>query len=188
MPPIKLLRGDRQFYGEIKPPGTSNQDQLAKPAPPPDVNSNVPLATETQRENFGTENIKDPYSREQRKGESIELEKVGIEELKEKTDLGSRFVSFLQTPIVSTSTEAQKAQSERETARITGDESYAPVKSEIRPVGEVPAEVGNRVMNFIEKEFMKVVLVIGGVYLAGQFLEGIGKNLGNKKSDYKVSE
>jgi len=43
-------------------------------------------------------------------------------------------------------------------------------------------------MDFLEKEFMKVILVVGGVYLAGQFLEGVGKNLGNKKSDYKVSD
>jgi len=188
MPPIKLLKGDRQFYGEIKPPGSSTQEQLAKPAPPPDANSDVPLTNDFSRQNFKTENIKDPYSREQRKGESIELEKVGIEELKEKEDLGSRFVSFLQTPIISTSAEAQKAQADRETARITGDESYAPVKSEIRPVGEVPAAVGSRVMDFLEKEFMKVILLVGGVYLAGQFLEGVGKNLGNKKSDYKVSD
>ena len=188
MPPIKLLKGDKQFYGEIKPPGTSTQEQLQHPAPPPNADGDVPLTNDFQRENFKTLNEKDPYAREKRTGESIELEKVGIEELKEKEDLGSRFVSFLQTPIISTSQEAQKSQADRETARITGDESYAPVKSEIRPIGEVPLEIGNRVMNFIEKELLKVILLAGGVYLAGQFLEGVGKNLGNKKSDYKVSE
>ena len=57
MPPILLLKGDKNFYGELKPAGLGNVEKLLKPAPAPESGSNVPLTNEVQRENRLTENI-----------------------------------------------------------------------------------------------------------------------------------
>ena len=182
-----LLKGDRQFYGEIKPQGTGSADLLKKPAPPPDPASNVPLTNEIQRENRLTENIKDPYSKEERKGESIEKGIKDVEKLKKSNDLGSRFVSFLQTPLTETDEISDKNQKQRELSRI--GVAPEPVSNEVRPVGEVPLELGNRVANFVEKEFFKVILLFGGIYLAGQFIQGVGSGAtSTRKKNNPVSE
>lgn len=176
MPPMLLLKGDKQFYGEINPAGSGNPEKLKKPAPPPDL-SNVPLTNEVQRENRLTENIKDPYSREERES-ALEDKVVNVEKNKGEEDLGSRFVKFLQTPLVDVDEVSTKNQKQRELSRI--GVAPEPVSNEVRPVGEIPMELGNRVMNFIEKELLKVVLLAGGLYLAGQFVQGIGQNVGKK--------
>lgn len=184
MPPILLLKGDKQFYGELKPKGTGSADLLKKPAPAPDPATNVPLTNEVQRQNRLTENIKDPYSKEERKGEGIEKDVKDVEKLKSGNDLGSRFVSFLQTPIVDVDEVSQKNQKQRELSRI--GVAPEPVSNDVRPVGEVPMNLGNRVVNFLEKELLKVLLLFGGVYLAGQFIQGVG--VGTTKSKKSVSE
>ena len=176
MPPMLLLKGDKQFYGEINPPGSGNPEKLKKPAPPPDL-SNVPVTNEVQRENRLTENIKDPYSKEERES-ALEDKVVNVEKNKGEEDLGSRFVKFLQTPIVDVDEVSTKNQKQRELSRI--GVAPEPVSNEVRPVGEVPLELGNRVMNFIEKELLKVILLAGGLYLAGQFVQGVGQNVGKK--------
>lgn len=178
MPPMLLLKGDKQFYGEIKPQGTGSSDLLMKPAPPPDPVTDVPLTNEVQRANRLTENMKDPYSREERKGESIEKDVKDIEKLKTSNDLGSRFVSFLQTPIVDVDEISSKTQKQRELSRI--GVAPEPVSNDVRPIGEVPLNLGNRVVNFLEKELLKVILLAGGLYLAGQFIQGVG--VGTTKS------
>ena len=100
------------------------------------------------------------------------------EKNKGEEDLGSKFVKFLQTPIVDVDEVSTKNQRQRELSRI--GVAPEPVSNEVRPVGEIPMELGNRVMNFIEKELFKVVLLAGGLYLAGQFVQGVGQNLGKK--------
>ena len=75
-----LLKGDKQFYGEINPPGSGNPEKLKNPAPPPDL-SNVPVTNEVQRENRLTENIKDPYSKEERES-SLEDKVVNVDKNK----------------------------------------------------------------------------------------------------------
>ena len=176
MHPMVLLKGAKEFYGEINPPGSGNPEKLKKPAPPPDL-SNVPVTNEVQRENRLTENIKDPYSKEERES-ALEDKVVNVEKNKGEEDLGSRFVKFLQTPIVDVDEVSTKNQKQRELSRI--GVAPEPVSNEVRPVGEVPLELGNRVMNFIEKEFLKVILLAGGLYLAGQFVQGVGQNVGKK--------
>lgn len=188
MPPILLLKGDKQFYGELKPAGVGSADLLKKPAPPPDPVTDVPLTNEAQRENRLTENIKDPYSREERKGESIEKDVKDVEKLKSSNDLGSRFVSFLQTPIVDVDEVSVKNQKQRELSRI--GVAPEPVSNEVRPIGEVPAEVGNRAMKFIEDNLMKLFLLGAGVYLAGQFIQGVGSGTtgSSRKKNNPVGE
>jgi len=187
MPPMLLLKGDKQFYGELKPKGLSNQDQLKKPAPPPD-RSNVPLTNEVAREKSRTENIKDPYASEKRAGEAVATEKdiKDVEKLKNSNDLGSRFVSFLQTPIVDVDEVSSKNQKQRELSRI----GVAPevVSNEVRPIGEVPMELGNRVVNFIEGQFMKILILGAGVYLAGQFISGVGVGTTKKSTKESTSD
>jgi len=180
MPPMLLLKGDKQFYGELKPKGSGSADLLKKPAPAPDPATNVPLTNEAQRQNRLTENIKDPYSKEERKGEAIEKDVKDVEKLKSSNDLGSRFVSFLQTPLVDVDEVSAKTQKQRELSRI--GVAPEPVSNDVRPVGEIPLDLGNRVVNFIEKEFLKVLLLVGGVYLAGQFIQGVGVGTGGSKS------
>jgi len=181
MPPMLLLKGDKQFYGEIKPIGSSTQDELKKPAPPPDLN-NVPLTNDISRENHLTENIKDPYASEKREGEGVAIEKdiKDIEKLKKSNDLGSRFVSFLQTPIVSTDKASQEEQKQRELSRI--GVAPEPVSNNVRPVGEVPYSIGLRTINFLEGKFMNILVLAAGVYLAGQFIQGVGKGSSKKES------
>lgn len=179
MPPVLLLTGDKDFYGSIVPEGKPNPEILDKPAPPPDTFSNVPVTNEVQRNKHRTDNPADPNSRETPTFDA-DLKKKGIEDLKKKDDLGSRFVKFLQTPIVETSEESKQQQKKREVARITGDETQAPIINEVRPIGEVPIDLGNRVINFIEKELLKVVLLVGGLYIAGQFVQGVGQNVAKK--------
>lgn len=177
MPPMLLLKGDKKFYGELKPIGLGDPEKLKKPAPPPESGSNVPLTNENQRENRLTENIKDPYSQEKRES-SIEDKIINTEEIKSKDDLGSRFVKFLQTPLAEVDEVSAKNQKQRELSRI--GVAPEPVSNEVRPVGEVPAALGNRVMDFIEKELLKVLLLAGGLYLAGQLVQGVGQNIGKK--------
>lgn len=180
MPPMLLLKGDKQFYGELKPQGTSTQAELKKPAPPPD-RSNVPLTNEIARDKSVTENIKDPYASETRKGESIEKDIKDIEKLQKSNDLGSRFVSFLQTPIADVDEVATKNQKQRELSRI--GVAPEPVSNEVRPIGEVPMELGNRAFKFFEDQFMKILVLGAGVYLAGQFLQGAARSTGSKKNN-----
>tara|TARA_R110002126_G_scaffold88181_4_gene211448 strand:- start:163 stop:747 length:585 start_codon:yes stop_codon:yes gene_type:complete len=194
MPPILLLKTDKSFYSDpFKETSKSNPDKdLQNVAPKSDTMSNVKLSNKLQREsatNRLTENIHDPDSRENPEFTG-ELRKKDVEKLKSADDLGSRFVRFLQDPIVPVTDEAKQQQKKREVSRITGDETIAPVNNEVRPVGEVPMEIGNRVINFFEKEFLKVILLVGGLYIAGQAVQGFTASVGakGKKGDLNISD
>lgn len=181
MPPILLLKKDPTFYTDpFKQKEVSNPEKLENVAPAPDVVSNVRMTNDNQRNNNRlTENLADPDSRENPEF-SGELVKKDIEKLKGEDDIGSRFVKFLQEPIVKTSEETDRQQKKREVARITGDDTIAPPTNEIRPVGEVPRALADRVGNFIEKELLKVILLFGGIYIAGEFVKGIGRGVSEK--------
>ncbi len=193
MPPVLLLKQDKTFYSDpFKESATSNPDkELKNVAPKTDTMSNVKLSNQLQREsatNRLTENIHDPDSRENPEFTG-ELRKKNVEKLKDADDLGSRFVKFLQEPLVPVSDEAKRDQKKREVARITGDETIAPVANEVRPIGEVPMDLGKRVVDFIEKEFLKVILLVGGLYIAGQAVQGFTSSAGkSKKGDLNVSD
>ncbi len=195
MPPVLLLKSDKSFYSDpFKESATSNPDKdLQNVAPKTDTMSNVKLSNKLQREtttNRLTENIHDPDSRENPEFTG-ELRKKDVEKLKSADDLGSRFVRFLQEPIVPVSDEAKRDQKKREVSRITGDETLAPAANVVRPVGEVPMEIGNRIVNFFEKEFLKVILLVGGLYIAGQAVQGFTSAAASgktKKGDLNVSD
>jgi len=46
-----LLKGDKNFYGELKPKGSVDPQQLERPPPPPNPMSNVKLSNPLQRQN-----------------------------------------------------------------------------------------------------------------------------------------
>jgi len=188
MPPILLLKGDKEFYGDIKPKPNGDSDLLEKPAPPPNPMSNVALTNTLQRQEATrrlTDNINDPDAKELPQLQA-ELNVKDIKKFNTKTDttesLGSQLVSFLQKPIVPVSDETKKQQDQRELQRIgITDDNLA--ENQLRPVGEVPAELGNRALTFIENKGIQLIMVLGGIYLAGQFLGGAGKGIVSKKSD-----
>ena len=191
MPPVLLLKGDKEFYGEAKPVGKANFRELEKPAPPPTPISNVALTTKEARENFKdrvTTNI-EALDTKEKPVNTDELRETNIKQLERENDsVMKRVVSFLQEPIIKQTPEQELAQKQREVSRITGKESDAPAENIVR-VGEVPTEIGTRIINFVEDKAFNLILLIGGIYIASQFASGVGKGLAKTNGKkYKVEE
>lgn len=195
MPPILLLKGDKDFYGELKPAGTADPQLLEKPPPPPNPMSNVKLSNDIQRQN-AVNRISTDVSTPSNLGSSedptlqAELRSKDIEKLKKQDDsIGSRITKFLTSPIVEVSDTDRENQKKRVQARILGDESIAPPTNEIRPIGEVPIQGINVIKEYVNDRLFMAVVLVGGIYLAGQFLQGAGKSVStssnSKKSDIK---
>jgi len=191
MPPVLLLKNDKDFYGTLKPEGKGNFNELEKPAPPPNPMSNVALTTKEARENF-KDRVTSDITALDTKEKPVSTDELNIPNTKrlqsENDSMMKRVVNFLQEPIIKQTPEQSLAQKQREVSRITGKESDAPVENVVR-VGEVPAELGNRALNFIEEQAFNLILLLGGIYIASQFASGLGKNIGvggGKK--YKVEE
>jgi len=193
MPPALLLKGDKNFYGELKPVGAMTQAELERPAPPPNPMSNVKLSNPIQREN-AVERITADINNPENLGSSEnptfqgELQRPNIDKLKDQPDsIGAKITRFLTAPIVEVDDDAREKQKRRVAARIVGDEAIAPATNEIRPVGEVPYKVGTDIVEGINKyvsdKLFQAVLLIGGIYLAGQFVQGVGKSVSSKKSE-----
>ena len=198
MPPALLLKGDKNFYGELKPPGTADPQQLEKPPPPPNPMSNVKLSNEFQRNNAVsriTKDINTPEDLGSSEDPKIqaELNKKDIEKLKNKDDLYSKFVKFVDDPmgvnedksvIPDTEMRIQKGREEGTKPLLFGREAIEDVREGIvAPAGEVVSDISESITKYIDNKLFMAVLVIGGIYIAGQFAQGIGKSSGNKKSD-----
>ena len=70
---------------------------------------------------------------------------------------------------------------------VYGGEAVEDVrKGIVAPAGEVVADISDSITKMINDKLFMAVLVVGGVYLAGQFLQGAGKSL--TKSSKKMSE
>ena len=181
MPPILNLKNDKKFYGTKDPAPGGDISKLEHPAIPPNPMSNVKLSNKIQRENAVERltndiNTVDNLESKEKPTNQGELVAKDVEKLKKSNDLGSRLVSFLQTPIVPVNEEAERDQKKREVARIgLTDDNLA--ENQVRPVGEVPVAIAQRGMDFIENKFIQVLVIVGGIYIAGQFVGGVGKNL-----------
>ena len=196
MPPALLLKNDKDFYGTLKPTGFTGSSPLEHPAPPPNPMSNVKLSNPIQRENAVERINKDLSTPDDLKSSEnpilqAELGNKDIEKLKNEDDIGSRFVKFLQTPLVETTKEADTQQQKREVQRI-GLSNDNLEQNQIRPVGELPlkavektGELVERGITFIENKALSIILLVGGLYIASQFASGLGQSVGNKskKSD-----
>ena len=195
MPPALLLKNDKDFYGTLKPTGFTGSSPLEHPAPPPNPMSNVKLSNPIQRQNAVERINKDLSTPDDLKSSEnptlqAELGNKDIEKLKNQDDIGSRFVKFLQTPLVETTKEADTQQQKREVQRIglTNDNLE---QNQIRPVGELPlkavektGELVERGISFIENKALSIILLVGGLYIASQFASGLGQSVGkSKKSD-----
>jgi len=186
-----LLKGDKNFYGELKPKGSVDPQQLERPPPPPNPMSNVKLSNPLQRQNAVeriTADINNPADLGSSEDPTIqaELRQKDIEKLKNQPDtIGQKITRFLTSPIVEVSDTDRENQRKRVAARIVGDESIAPATNEIRPIGEVPAQIGANIRDYIDNKLFMAVVIVGGIYLAGQFVQGAGKSLGktSKKSE-----
>ena len=189
MPPILLLKGDKNFYGELKPAGSVNPQELEKPPPPPNPMSNVKLSNELQRENAVnriTNDLNTPADLGSSENPTYQgqLQRPDIDKLKGQDDsIGSKITRFLTAPIVEVDDDAREKQKRRVAARIVGDESIAPATNEIRPIGEVPQQIGANIKDYINDKLFMAVLLVGGIYLTGQFVQGYAKSSGKKKSD-----
>ncbi len=188
MPPVLLLKGDKNFYGDLKPTGFSGENTLEHPAPPPNPMSNVKLSNPIQRENAVsriTQDLSVPDNLGSSEDPTLQAELITKDTklLKESDDLGSRFVKFLQEPLVNTTPEADINQKKREVQRIgLTDDNLA--ENQIRPVGEVPLRAVERGFQFLENKALNIILLIGGIYVASQFAQGFGQSVGkSKKSD-----
>ena len=184
MPPILNLKDDKKFYGTKELAKGGDISKLEHPAQPPNPMSNVKLSNKIQRENAierltNDINTVDNLESKEKPTNQGELVAKDVEKLKKSNDLGSRLVSFLQTPIVPVSEEAEKDQKKREVQRIgLTDDNLA--ENQVRPVGEVPSAIAERGMNFIENKLIQVLVIVGGIYIAGQFVQGVAKNTQNK--------
>lgn len=188
MPPL-LLKGDKNFYGELKPAGSVNPQDLERPPPPPNPMSNVKLSNPIQRQN-AVERISNDLNNPADLGSSEdptfqgELQRPNIDKIKDVPDsIGQKITRFLTAPIVEVSDTDRENQRRRSASRIVGDESIAPATNEIRPVGEVPAAAANAVKEYINNKLFMAVLLIGGIYIAGQYVQGVAKSSGGKKSE-----
>lgn len=189
MPPILLLKGDDKFYGTLKPEKGGDYDKLEKKALPPHPTSDIALTNDFQREQGQirmTENINDPDATERDPPKSsAELNIKDIKKLQTSNDLGSRLVSFLKEPLVEVDTDTKQQQEKRELQRIgVTDDNLA--ENQIRPVGEVPVAVAQkgvamaeRGLAFLETKGLQLIMILGGIYIAGQFLS----NPKSKSSD-----
>jgi len=193
MPPMLLLKGDKNFYGELKPKGTVNPQELERPPPPPNPMSNVKLTNSIQRQN-AVERITKDLSTPADLGSSEdptfqgELQRPNVDKIKDVPDsIGQKITRFLTAPIVEVDDDAREKQKRRVAARIVGDESIAPETNEIRPFGEVPAKVGTDIVkgigDYVNNKLFNLVLLVGGIYIDGQFVQGVAKSSGGKKSE-----
>jgi len=177
MPPIKYgLQSDKEFYGKIKPEsyGKGDPNKMDKGALPPNPVSAVRLATETQRQN-----------QENRMNADINDPKVQEKPtLMADTDksIGQRFTDFMTADIVPVSAEDKKQQEKRQVERITGIEGDT--KNEVRAF-EIPIYYGNQVIDYVKQKGLQILIVVGGIYLIGKYIEGgVGKSgKSSKKSD-----
>ncbi len=192
MPPALLLKNDKDFYGTLKPVGSSTNQELQHPAPPPNPMSNVKLSNPIQRQNAVDRINRDlsvPEDLKSSENPEIQAELVvkDTAKLENTNDIGSRIVKFLQEPLVKTTNEADINQKKREVQRIgLTDDNLA--ENQIRPVGEVPmkavekgGELVERGFKFLEDKAFNLVLLIGGIYIASQFASGVASNITRPK-------
>jgi len=196
MPPILLLKNDKNFYGELKPKGTADPQKLERPPPPPNPMSNVKLSNEFQRDN-AVERITRDINTPENLGSSeeptiqAELNKKDILKLQNEDDLYSKFVKFIDDPMgvnedKSVIPDTEMRLKDREIVGGTNFDGLRQVRNDLidKPLEaaeDTVKEISQNVSKYVNDKLFMAVLLVGGIYLAGQFLQGAGKSLGKSK-------
>lgn len=196
MPPALLLKGDKDFYGSLTPSGIADPQKLERPPPPPNPMSNIKLSNQLQRDsttNRITADINTPENLGSSEDPKIQaqLNRPDIEKLKTKDDLYSKMVKFIDDPmgvnedksvIPDTEMRIQKGREEGSKPLLFGKEAVEDVRQGIvAPAGEVVSDISDSVSKYIDNKLFMAVVLVGGIYLAGQFLQGAGKSLTKSK-------
>ena len=196
MPPALLLKGDKDFYGSLTPSGLADPQKLERPPPPPKPISNVKLSNQIPRHS-ATSRITADINTPENLGSSedpkiqAQLNRPDIEKLKSKDDLYSKFVRFVDDPMgvnedksVVPDTEMRISQGLQEGTKklVYGKEAVEDVRQGIvAPAGQVVSDVSDSVVKFVNDKLFMAVVLVGGLYLAGQFLQGAGKSMTKSK-------
>lgn len=196
MPPALLLKGDKDFYGSLTPSGIADPQKLEKPPPPPNPMSNVKLSNQFQRDSTTsriTADINTPENLGSSEDPKIQaqLNRPDVEKLKTKDDLYSKMVKFIDDPmgvnedksvVPDTEMRISKGVQEGSKKLLYGNEAVQDVREGIvAPAGQVVSDVSDSVVKFVNDKLFIAVLLVGGIYLTGQFLQGAGKSLGKSK-------
>ncbi len=197
MPPVLLLKNDKQFYGTLKPEGKADFSKLEKPAPPPNPMSNVALTTREARSNFRDRVTSDitALDTKEKPVNTDELIVPNTKKLENENDSTMNKVkAFIDNPFgIDTSQEDEEGRTWRkhkevgEKVRITTAQEG--IDDAIEVVSKPVVDLGGRLMGFVEDKAFNLILLLGGIYIASQFASGLGKNIGvggGKK--YKVEE
>jgi len=199
MPPILLLKGDKNFYGELKPAGSADPQKLEKPPPPPNPMSNVKLSNEFQRNNAVNRITKDINTPEDLGSSEdpklqAQLNRPDIEKLKDKDDLYSKMVRFIDDPMgvnedKSVIPDTEMRLKDREI--VAGTPALLQVRNDlidkpIEAIEDTASEISKNITKMVNDKLFMAVVLVGGLYIAGQFAAGAGRSIGSgKKSDLK---
>ena len=185
MPPALLLTGDKQFYGSIKPIGLiseSNAQNLQKPAPPPNPTSKIALTTDLARRTATTKltnEINNPNSnvddRTIKADNVLDVKDTSVKKIQKEDDITTRIINFIDNPLgLDKSKEDYEGRTwtggvKPEVPRITtasegiADAGTIVDKNIIQPIRDVGSEIGNK--------FFQFLLIIGAIYLGGEYLK-----------------
>jgi len=188
MPPILLLKGDKNFYGSIKPEGPKIEENSLKgdkPALPPNPMTNTALTTKLSR-NIGTNilenqinnpdaNTNKKYIQEENLIQSKER-KLDEYEKQDDVSLSSQVKQFIDNPFgIDTTQEDEEGRTWRghkkkgEKVRITTAREGLEDAKEV--IIEPAIQAGQRVIEFTEDKIFKLILLLGGIYIAGEFIK-----------------
>jgi len=194
MPPALLLKGDKDFYGSLTPSGLADPQKLERPPPPPNPMSNVKLSNQLQRDS-ATSRISADISTPENLGSSedpkiqAELNRKDIEKLKSKDDLYSRMVKFIDDPTGTNEDKSVVPDTEMRLQNreiVAGTPAVLQVKNDlidkpVEAIEDTASEISKNITNYINDKLFMAVVLVGGIYLAGQFLQGAGKSMNKSK-------
>jgi len=194
MPPALLLKGDKDFYGSLTPSGLADPQKLERPPPPPNPMSNVKLSNQLQRDS-ATSRISADISTPENLGSSedpkiqAELNRKDIEKLKSKDDLYSRMVKFIDDPTGTNEDKSVVPDTEMRLQNreiVAGTPAVLQVKNDlidkpVEAIEDTASKISKNITNYINDKLFMAVVLVGGIYLAGQFLQGAGKSMNKSK-------
>lgn len=194
MPTLINLKGDKDFYGTLKPKGNANPYTLEKAPPPPNPMSNVPLTNNFQRQQ-ATERLSDlsDFNAKEKPVSTDELGSTNMKKLENQDDsITGRVKSFIDNPFnIDITKEDEEGRTWRghkekgelvKTTKIISTEGIADVGSialdVVQPITDSVSDLGSRALSFAENKAFNIILLLGGLYIVSQFASGLGQSAG----------